>query len=113
MKVELDEAEIAKLDRLPGVQAELGRRARIVLNAARVNPPFLTGTYAAGLRLRRVRGAHPHYVVNADDRKAMWLEYGTGTPAPTPYFEVLTRAAGKGRFSRIDFDPHIRKGRRG
>jgi hypothetical protein len=69
--------------------------------------PKDTGAYAASInvrRLRRDRNGMPAYRVEADDYKAHWIEYGTGSDpsdsaskfgpdTPTPEFAPARRVA--------------------
>jgi hypothetical protein len=114
MRSDIDKEAIFALSREHGVFAELTERARVVLRAAQRHAPSRTGTYRASLRIGRIRSAaQPYVTVYSVDRKAMWLEYGTGQPGPTPHFGVLTRALRAGKFDHIRYDAHWTKGPRG
>lgn len=64
----------------------LAAEARAVADEARALAPVDQGDYRAALRADANR-------VIADDRKALWIEFGTGPPAPTPAYAPLRRAA--------------------
>lgn len=104
---------VAELNRERGVRDACYDAGRGVIFRAITHAPFRTGAYKAGLALRRVRLGTTAARVIANDRKSVWLEYGTGEPAPSPHFEVLTRAVHRSGFHRVDYVPHVRKGKRG
>lgn len=106
-----DYANIKALAKTTGVTRYLTTCARQVRAFALANnPPRKSGTYAASIKVIAATPAKPYARVIADDRKAVWLEYGTGQPGPTPAFRTLTKATKAAGFVRIDMVARALKG---
>lgn len=104
---------VALLEREDGIRQAMYGPAAAVWRLAITHAPHRTGAYMSSIRVQRIRSGRAQARVLARDRKSMWLEYGTGIPAPSPHFEVLTRAVARAGFHRVDYVPHVRKGKRG
>lgn len=104
---------VEELHRENGVRNACYLAGADVWRRAVTHAPFRKGNYKAGLRVQRIRLGRAAARVTATDRKSMWLEYGTGQPYPSPHFETLTRAVHRAGFKRVDYVPHVRKGKRG
>ena len=79
----------AELAKAPEMMAFLLADANIAAETARSQAPRLTGAYAASIHAEVEAGRAR---VIADDEKAVWIEFGTGHPGPTPAFHVLSRS---------------------
>ena len=110
MKATIDAKGVLSLRTNKGVNWYLYRQGLAVRRHAVTHAPFKTGAYKGSLGVDRMR--YGVIRVRANDRKAMWLEYGTGHPAPSPHFETLTEAVRAQGFKRVVYLPHVRKGKR-
>jgi len=79
-----------ELARTAEMMAFLLKTAQSVAGTAQAIAPRRTGAYASSITADAEPGRAR---VNANDFKAVWIEFGTGQPAPTPAFHVLSRAA--------------------
>jgi len=87
---------IEKITALSGVELAMKNRGEILLNEARevwmsTSHPYATGDYADSFEVES-RGKGVGVRVIARDYKAVWLEFGTGDPGPTPAFSPFRRA---------------------